>query len=64
LRRRHTPQRDVLTDEQARAHYLGTAYTPTELPPALRDASNMDSLPILSDHALNRAPAAAAAAAR
>jgi radical SAM superfamily enzyme YgiQ (UPF0313 family) len=64
LRRRHTPRRDVLTDEEARARYLGSTYTATALPSVLRDASNMDSLPILSDHAIRRTgPVAAVGAA-
>jgi len=54
FRRRTRVRREVITDHEALAHYLGRA-TPVGgpiLPDALLDDGRMDSLPVLSRHAL------------
>ena len=46
--------REVVHDEEARAHYLGTrAPVPSHLPAAFADDSTMESLPILRRHGLS-----------
>ena len=47
-------RRVAVSDEEARHHYLGVAAAdePSALPAILRDATSMDSLPVLSDHAV------------
>jgi hypothetical protein len=49
---RHCAQRIVVTDEEARAHYLpGVPPLPRTLPESMLDDGNLESLPILQHHA-------------
>jgi radical SAM superfamily enzyme YgiQ (UPF0313 family) len=43
-------RREVVDDQAARDYYLKGVVVPSVLPSALRDASSMESLPVLSDH--------------
>jgi radical SAM superfamily enzyme YgiQ (UPF0313 family) len=55
LRRRATAPREAITDADARRRFLGAGATNTALPSILRDAGQMESLPVLSDHPFGRA---------
>jgi radical SAM superfamily enzyme YgiQ (UPF0313 family) len=53
---RHCAARVVVTDEEARAHYLpGVEVRPRTLPASMLDDGNLESLPILQHHELDRA---------
>jgi radical SAM superfamily enzyme YgiQ (UPF0313 family) len=52
---RHCAQRIVITDEEARAYYLpGVPVRPQTLPESMLDDGNLESLPILQHHAMDR----------
>jgi radical SAM superfamily enzyme YgiQ (UPF0313 family) len=55
---RHCAERIVVTDEEARAYYLpGVPALPQTLPESMLDDGNLESLPILQHHEMDRGAA-------